>query len=238
MRARSTLTRTSGDKKKPAAPAAGKKRGSRLSFEERRAQILAKAVEFFAEFGLTAQTRSLAEACGVSQRLIYRFFPSKAALLAEVYNQAILSPFKSLWLVQLGDRKKPMQQRLEAFYTDYYNTVLTERWLRLFLYASLAEVDMAPNYIATIIRQMLEVITVETAVEQGVTLPKDAHLVHELGWLLHGAVSHFAIRRYLYQAGHDVPAEVVLDMHIRSFLAGFAAAAEAVRQAERHIAAE
>src|SRR3546814_12375117 len=71
MRARSTLTRTSGDKKKPAAPAAGKKRGSRLSFEERRAQILAKAVEFFAEFGLTAQTRSLAEACGVSQRLIY-----------------------------------------------------------------------------------------------------------------------------------------------------------------------
>src|SRR3546814_3089203 len=63
----------------------------------------------------------------------------------------------------------------------------------------------------SIIRQMLEVITVETAVEQGVTLPKDTHLMHELGWLLHGAVSHFAIRRYLYQAGHDVPAEVVLD---------------------------
>ena len=61
-------------------PANGKRRATaRLPAAERRAQIQAKAFEFFSEYGLTAQTRALAEACGVSQRLLYSAFPNKAA---------------------------------------------------------------------------------------------------------------------------------------------------------------
>lgn len=60
-----------------------KQNGSRryLPYADRRAQILEKAIQFFSEYGLTGQTRHLAAACEVSQRLLYRYFPNKAALL-------------------------------------------------------------------------------------------------------------------------------------------------------------
>jgi AcrR family transcriptional regulator len=195
----------------------------RLPPAQRKAMILARAAEFFAEYGLTAQTRALAEACGIAQRLLYRYFPSKAALLAEVYEAAIIAPFKAVWLVQLKDRSQPLEERLNTFYRNYVAAVLTRKWLRLFLYASLAEARMAPDYIQAIIMEMLETIVAEAAHEQRVTVPRDRALVHEIGWVLHGAVSHFAIRRHLYDASQAIAEERVLALHIRAFLAGFAA---------------
>lgn len=193
----------------------------RLPYEERRAQILKHAAEFFSEYGLTGQTRSLAAGCGVSQRLLYRFFPSKAALLREVYNETILGPFKAVWLAQLTDRSKPVEQRLNDFYQDYFAAILTRKWLRLFLYASLAESEMAPDYIALIIKDLMETISRETAYEMDVELPDDPALLHEVGWTLHGAVSHFAIRRHLYKASQNMPEDRVLAMHIAAFVHGF-----------------
>jgi len=210
------------------ARAAVRKRGRRratprLPHSVRRAQILAKAVEVFAEYGLTAQTRALADACGVSQRLLYRFFPTKAALLEEVYNTEIAGPFKAAWFVQLADRSKPVEERLTEFYREYYADVLKRRWLRLFLYASLAEVDIAPTYIAAIITRMLELIVEEAAHELGLRAPRERTLRHELGWTLHGAVSHLAIRRHVYRSDNPVPPDEVIAMHVRAFLAGLPA---------------
>ena len=136
---------------------------ARMAPAERKAMILARAIDFFAEYGLTAQTRALAAACGVAQRLLYRYFPSKAALLDEVYHEAIVSPFKAVWLVQLKDRTRPIETRLVDFYRAYYSTVLTRKWLRLFLYASLAEAKMAPDYNDAIVHELLETIVAETA---------------------------------------------------------------------------
>jgi AcrR family transcriptional regulator len=196
---------------------------ARMAPADRKAMILTRATEFFAEYGLTAQTRALAAACGVAQRLLYRYFPSKAALLDEVYQQAIVAPFKAVWLVRLKDRTRPFEQRLAEFYRNYYADVLTRKWLRLFLYASLAEVRMAPDYIAAIILEMLKTIVEEAAHDQRVDLPRDAALLHEIGWVLHGAVSHFAIRRHLYAASRQISEDRVLALQMRMFLAGFAA---------------
>lgn len=211
-------------------PRKGNSGDSRMPYDERRQQILEHAAEFFSEYGLTGQTRSLAAACGVSQRLLYRFFPSKAALVSEVYNQTILGPFKAVWLAQLTDRSKPVEQRLNHFYRDYFDTVLTRRWLRLFLYSSLAESEMAPDYIAAIIKDLTETITRETASELNVELPDDPDLIHEIGWTLHGTVSHFAIRRHLYKASREVPENTVLAIHIAGFVHGFRALVEASRK--------
>jgi AcrR family transcriptional regulator len=202
---------------------------ARMAPADRKAMILTRATEFFAEYGLTAQTRALAAACGVAQRLLYRYFPSKAALLDEVYQQAIVAPFKAVWLVRLKDRTRPFEQRLTEFYRNYYADVLTRKWLRLFLYASLAEVRMAPDYIAAIILEMLETIVEEAAHDQQVDLPRDAALLHEIGWALHGAVSHFAIRRQLYAASQQISEDRVLALQMRMFLAGFAAAVAEAR---------
>lgn len=228
MRARSNLL--SGTRAPQRSDAKGGT--ARLPPAQRKAMILARAGEFFAEYGLTAQTRALAAACGIAQRLLYRYFPSKAALLAEVYADAIVSPFKAVWLVQLKDRSQPFEQRLDAFYQSYFAGVLTRKWLRLFLYASLAEARMAPDYIQAIIMEMLETIVAEAAAHQQVELPRNPALRHEIGWALHGAVSHFAIRRHLYQASQTISPEQVLTMHVHGFIRGFPALAAAARAAE------
>jgi len=200
------------------------KKKSRIPLHERRERILAMASEFFAEYGLTAQTRALAHACGISQRLLYRCFPSKAALIQEVYRRDIAGPFRATWLAALQDRSRPVSERLNEFYREYYQSVLTRRWLRLFLYASLAEIDMAPSYIAEVITHMLEVIVDEACAEHGVEPPAERALKHELGWLLHGAVSHLAIRRHIYANSNPTPADAVIAMQVRLFLAGVAGA--------------
>jgi AcrR family transcriptional regulator len=192
----------------------------RLPHATRRAQILSQAAEFFSEFGLTAQTRALAAVCGISQRLLYRFFPTKAALIEEVYKTEIAGPFKAVWFADLSNRSKPVEQRLNDFYGEYYDQVLTQRWLRLFLYASLADLGMAPAYISAIITHMLEVIVQESAHELGLELPQDKALCHELGWTLHGAISHLAIRRRIYSNTNPPPATSVIPMYVRVFLAG------------------
>jgi AcrR family transcriptional regulator len=199
-----------------AAPA-----GKRLTREARRAQILEQAAEYFAEYGLTAHTRGLADACGVSQRLLYRMFPTKAALLEEVYRTSILGAFRHEWLPPLRDRSVPVRERLCRFYEAYHAGVLTRSWMRLFLYASLAEADMAPNYIGDIVTGLLDAIVEEVAHEQGVALPADKPFLNEVGWTLHGAVSHLAIRRHLYRASRQLPVEQVVELHVTAFVDGF-----------------
>lgn len=226
MKARSATLSGRGARARSEGAAAGEAGAppelrKRLPFAERRRRILDEAAAFFAEYGLTAQTRHLAEACGISQRLLYRFFPTKAALIREVYDDAILGPFKAVWLAQLRDRSQPMEVRLTAFYQDYCRTVLTRRWLRLFLYSSLAEGEMAPSYISTIVNQLTEAIVEETAAEQEVAPPGDSALVHEVGWVLHGTISHLLIRRHLYQASQEIELDRLIALHVRSFLAGF-----------------
>lgn len=195
----------------------------RMPAAERREQILDKAFEFFSEYGLTAQTRALAEACGVSQRLLYSVFPNKSALINAVYEAEIAGVFKALWFVQLRDRSKPMAQRLNAFYREYYDTVLTRRWMRLFLYASLAEVEMAPTYIASIIMQLLETIMDEAIHEAGLQSPDSHAEQQEICWILHGAVSHLAIRRHIYHDKTPLDVERVITLQVTSFLAGLKA---------------
>lgn len=216
-----------GDELKPAK--VSKPPVPRLRPAERRAQILANATTYFSEHGLNAQTRAIAEACGVTQRLLYRYFPSKAALLSAVYDEQIVAPFKAVWIVKLRDRSIPVQTRIQEFYDDYFETVLTRKWLRLFMHASLGDLGMAPNYINAIIKQLLIVIAEEVAFEQKVELPDETPRALEIAWILHGTISHLAIRRHLYGADPSVADNDVLRIHVASFIGGFAHAVQVAR---------
>lgn len=225
MKAKSAaLAATRQDPPARRAKAPAKRKATvRMPAAERRALILEKAYEFFAEYGLTAQTRGLADACGVSQRLLYSAFPNKAALLNAVYDANIAGPFKAIWFVQLRDRSKPVERRLLDFYGEYCAAILTRRWLRLFLYSSLAEVEMASTYIGAIIRTLLETVVEEAAAEAGLELPADRALLQELGWSLHGNISHLMIRRHIYHDQTAMAIDDVIAVHVRVFLAGMRA---------------
>jgi hypothetical protein len=79
---------------------------------------------------------------------------------------------------------------------------------------------MAPTYIAEVITRMLEVIVDEACAEAGVASPRNRALKHELGWLLHGAVSHLAIRRHVYGNRNPTPHDAVIGRYVALFLAG------------------
>ena len=76
----------------------------------------------------------------------------------------------------------------------------------------------------------------EAAHARDVALPQTPALRHELGWLLHGAVSHLAIRQHVYGASQSVPPADILAIQIASFLHGLPAAA-AIARAQEAIAA-
>ena len=221
MKAKSAAVKVNSGASGSVAKDAADGNGERMPGAESKGQILGTAADFFANNGLTGQTRRLAEECGISQRLLYRFFPTKDDLLDEVYRQEILGAFKVAWFAELQDPSRPVEQRLRDFYSDYLKVTLTRKWLRLFMYASLADARMAPDYISSIITQMLEVIMREAAIEKGIELPADVAAIHEMAWTLHGAISHYAIRRHLYHASHILPEHKVVAMHVRMFMAGF-----------------
>jgi AcrR family transcriptional regulator len=212
-----------GERNEAATKPKARRATPRMPQAQRRAQILGQAFDYFAENGLAGQTRGLADACGVSQRLLYSVFPNKAALLDAVYEAEIAGPIRAGWFVQLKDRSKPVEQRLTEFYHEYYQVILTRRWLRLFLHASLSEMTMAPAYIGLIVTNLLEIMVDEAAYEAGLRSPAEPDWKREIGWTLHGAVSHLAIRRHIYRDANPHDPNAVIAMHVKCFLAGLPA---------------
>ena len=195
----------------------------RLPRAERQALVLSKAADYFAEHGLNAQTRAIAQACGISQRLLYSLFPNKAALVEAVYDREVAGIFKAMWFVELKDRSIPLEKRLVRFYRDYYETVLTRRWLRLFLFSSLADLRMAPTYTNAIVTHALEIIVMEAAHDAGKGIPENTDEMREIGWIVHGAVSHLAIRRRIYANENPTPIGKVIETTVKAFLASIPA---------------
>ena len=62
------------------------KKRIRLQPQDREKQILDAAIEFYSEVGMRGTTRELATRLGVTQGLIYRYFPDKEALINRVYD--------------------------------------------------------------------------------------------------------------------------------------------------------
>ena len=92
----------------------------RLSPDDRRKEFVAKATEFFSDEGFGGGTRALARRLGVTQPLLYRYFPSKDDLIKEVYRTVYLEPLETGWEKLLADRSRPLRDRLLEFYTCLY----------------------------------------------------------------------------------------------------------------------
>jgi AcrR family transcriptional regulator len=120
--------------KKP-SPKRARAKQKRLSPDDRRKEFVAKATEFFSEEGFGGGTRDLARRLGVTQPLLYRYFPSKDDLIKEVYRTVYLEPLDTGWEKLLADRSRPIRDRLQEFYKAYTNVIFTRKWLRIYLYS-------------------------------------------------------------------------------------------------------
>nr|WP_244549548.1 TetR/AcrR family transcriptional regulator [Bradyrhizobium erythrophlei] len=115
-------------------------RKRRFDPSEREAAIASAAIAFFAEHGFDGSTRDLAAAVGVTQPLLYRYFPNKEALLDRVYQDVFVNRWNTHWSEELGNRAEPLEDRLISFYRQVFQSDPYVHWIRLF-----SVIALAPN---------------------------------------------------------------------------------------------
>jgi AcrR family transcriptional regulator len=186
-------------KEKTGAENAPRPKQKRLSPDDRRADFLRKAASFFAEEGFNGGTRELARKLGVTQPLLYRYFPSKDELIAEVYRTVYLERWNPDWDDLLGDRSRPIRARLQIFYEAYTDAIFTRQWMRIYLFSGLKGLEINRWYVGLVHERVLVRIIEEYRHEVGLPLqekPSQAEL--ELAWVLHGGIFYYGVRKHIY----------------------------------------
>ena len=194
----------------------------RLSPDDRRKEFVAKATEFFSDEGFGGGTRALARRLGVTQPLLYRYFPSKDDLIKEVYRTVYLEPLETGWEKLLADRSRPLRDRLLEFYTAYTDAIFTRKWLRIYLYAGLKGLDINRWYVGMVRDKILARIIRECRHQAGLAVQsKPTAAEVELAWVLHGGIFYYGVRKYIYESPVLEDKEQVIGDALDVFLAGF-----------------
>jgi AcrR family transcriptional regulator len=179
--------------------------GARLDPATRRQQILDAAIAYFAEAGFGVQTRELTRRIGVSQPLLYRYFPSKQDLVQAVFDSVFMRRWDPSWEKLLHDPSIDLRERLRQFYVLYAKATYRPEWIRIYMYAGLADMGLNRNYLTVVRKKLLLVMCEEfrTAFVPAKIL-KDAPPITgrevELVWNLHGSMFYWAVRQHIFSA--------------------------------------
>ena len=182
----------------------------RLSSTERREEFILKAIEFFAEEGFESSTRGLAKRLGVTQPLLYRYFPSKEDLIAEVYDAVYVKRWQPEWADLLSDRSRPLSDRLNTFYNVYTDVIFNREWMRIFLFSGLKGVDINRRYLQLVRQRILNPIIAEARHETGLPPEPATDEQLEFVWTMHGGIFYYGVRKLIYEShiSDDKPAVI------------------------------
>lgn len=194
----------------------------RLPPNERRRAIVTGAARFFATHGFSGTTRALADDLGVTQALLYRYFPTKDALIGAVFED-----FVGRWEPDydrlLRDRTQPLAERLTAFYTAYLGRNADYNSTRLFMHAALAGLDFPERYVRPLNERLLGPVCRELRHEAGMTGIEDrpmTPLERELVLALHSGLVHLNMRRHIFHTQLPAPFGEIVALHVESWLGG------------------
>jgi AcrR family transcriptional regulator len=213
--------RQPGAKAKPAKPA----QRLRLSPDDRKKLIVDEAIRYFAEVGFDGGTRQLAVRLGITQPLIFRYFPNKDDLIQAVYNEVFLSRWRIEWEVLLEDRSRPLRERLIEFYKVYTEVIFNSKWMRIFLYSGLRGLDLNKWYINFAEERIHRRVCGEIRAERGIKLkgPVTGREI-ELYWVFHGGIFYHGVRQFAYGVPIHLALEEFIEASVDSMLNGMPAA--------------
>ncbi|MDB5616519.1 TetR/AcrR family transcriptional regulator [Tardiphaga sp.] len=201
--------------------AAAAPRRRRLSPEDRRREILHAATIFFSEEGFNGGTRELAQKIGVTQPLLYRYFPSKEHLIKEVYRTVYLERWDPAWDRLLTDRTQPISKRFEEFYQAYTDVIFTREWMRIYLFSGLKGLDINRWYLDVVQKKILTRIIQEYRHEAGLPPQKKASAIElELAWAFHSGIFYYGMRKLIYEAPVLEDKNRVISVTLSVFLIG------------------
>ena len=200
-----------------------KQRPPRLSREEREQQILQKAIQLFAERGFSVSTHEIARALGITQPLLYNYFPTKEALVDRVYDEVFVRRWDPLWEDWLADRTLPLGQRLKRYLKDYARFILKSDWIRIFISAGLTREGINQRYVARLRERHFMVIARELRREYGIPEPRSEEELEdeiELIWSMHSSVFYIGMRKWIYGLPTPSKLDHVIDIRVDAFLLG------------------
>jgi AcrR family transcriptional regulator len=197
----------------------------RLSPEAREREIVEGAIQFFAEVGFGGGLRDLAKRLGITHQNLFRYFPTKEALIERVYLEVYFNRWQPEWETLLHDTSRPLAARLIDFYNAYLPVFFRYDWVRIFLFAGLKGVDIPQRYMGIIQAKLVEPLALELRELGGQRsdAPPSAQEL-EIAWGLHGELFYLAIRRWVY--GLAVPDDLspLIETSVTRFLDGAPAA--------------
>jgi AcrR family transcriptional regulator len=195
----------------------------RLPRGEREGAIVQAAAGLFAEQGFGVSTRQISALLGVTQALLYRYFPSKQALiervLAEYFGGDRWNPE---WDALLADRKLPLVERLVRFY-EAYRRRSSPVSLKLWVQAGLSGAHVAGRYSGKLTRRVLAPIIRELRHEAGLPGFTERGFMRgerELAMVLHGGLVFINIRKHIYRMPMPDNLDDLVALHVRSFIPG------------------
>jgi AcrR family transcriptional regulator len=177
----------------------------RLPPDVRKAQIVRTASEFFAEHGFAGSTRDLAAEIGVTQALLYRYFDTKEALIAAVFDE-LRDRYDPGNASVLGDTAVPLADRVTAFYRVWLDRVADPLSVRLFMYSALAGYSFHQKIAPAVEDAALKPLIVALRREAGMSARRSGPLTaaeYELVSPIHAAMSGLAIRRHIHRMPMD-----------------------------------
>jgi AcrR family transcriptional regulator len=164
--------------------------------------------------------RELAKRLGITHQNLFRYFPTKDALIERVYEEVYLSRWHPEWEELLCRPDRTLKARLTDFYTAYLHSIYRYEWVRIFVFAGLKGVGITQRYLTLVQNKVIVPLAIELR-----SLAGDAYVKNsppspeelEIVWGLHGQLFYLAIRRWVY----DMPVREDLDGIIESAIVCF-----------------
>ena len=188
---------------------------------DRERLIVDHAMRFFAEKGLDGQTRELARRLGITQSLIYRYFPSKDALIGRVYEKWFSEFWNPAWPKWIADRREPLEDRLLRFYRDYNRIIYTYEWVRLFAFSGLNGLTYHFRFVTRSREELFPWIAAELRHDHRLPTLQEIPLTEfEIEQIvsMHATAFWLGQRRWLYRLPVPVDINTLVATRIRSFI--------------------
>jgi AcrR family transcriptional regulator len=194
-----------------------------MSPKEREALIVAGAVRYFAEFGFSGDTRSLAKHLGIGQPLLFKYFPTKEALIERVYQEVFVGRWNPYWETIIHNRDRPLADRLCDLYKGYARAVLDYHWIRLFMFAGLKNSGVNTRWLRFISEHMVKPICGE--VRHSFELPgldkiPVTEMEQELVLGISSRIVSFGLRKYIYGTPTPDDVDPYIEAEVRIFVDG------------------
>ncbi|WP_376791816.1 TetR/AcrR family transcriptional regulator [Thermoflexus sp.] len=137
---------------------------TRMAADARRAQILEAAARVFARYGFRGSTtRAIAQAAGVAEGTLFRYFPTKRHLLLALFETLTIQPIQQQ--LQKLESMEP-QQWLETFLTERLTAMRAQLPLMQALYQEIrTDEAVRQAFITQVVQPFLEQVRNMLALE-------------------------------------------------------------------------